>query len=64
MEDDEGKKSTTPSPTFPFAINLNKEDNLAGKVDMHQVGSWNKVDIIIMVYRRFPKNFMTHFQQF
>ena len=36
MEDDEGKnKSTTPSLTFPFAINLNKAGNLAEKKYMH-----------------------------
>ena len=36
MEDDEGKnKSTTPSLTFPFAINLNEAGNLAKKADMH-----------------------------
>ena len=41
MEDDEGKenKSTTPSLTFPFPINLNKADNLAEKADMRQGGS-------------------------
>ena len=40
MEDYEGKKnSTTPSLTFPFAINLNKVDNLAEKEDMHYGGS-------------------------
>ena len=33
------KKSTTPSFTFPFAINLNKEGNLAENVDMCQGGS-------------------------
>ena len=32
-------KSTTPSLTFPFAINLNKADNLAEKADMDQGGS-------------------------
>ena len=31
----EKNKSTTPSLTFPFAINLNKAGNLAEKVDMH-----------------------------
>ena len=31
----EKNKSTTPSLTFPFAINLNKEGNLAEKEDMH-----------------------------
>ena len=31
----EKKESTTPSLTFPFAINLNKADNLTEKVDMH-----------------------------
>ena len=36
MEDDEGKnKSTAPSLTLPFAINHNKEGNLAEKADMH-----------------------------
>ena len=35
MEDDEGKiNSTTPSLTFPFAINLNKADNLAKTADI------------------------------
>ena len=28
------KKSTTPSLTFPFAINLNKAGNLAEKADL------------------------------
>ena len=51
MEDDEGKnKSTTPSLTFPFAINLNKADNLAEKVDMLKIDS-----------RRFPKHSMPQF---
>ena len=36
MEDYEGKKkSTTPSLTFHFAINLNKAGNLEEKADMH-----------------------------
>ena len=36
MEDDEGKnKSTAPSLTFPFSINLSKEGNKAEKTDMH-----------------------------
>ena len=30
----EKNKSTTPSLTFPFAINRNKEGNLAKKADM------------------------------
>ena len=30
----EKNKSTTPSVTFPFAINLNKATNLAEKADM------------------------------
>ena len=34
MEYDEGKKSTTPSLTFPFTLFLNKTCNLAEKVDM------------------------------
>ena len=39
MEDDEGKnKSTTPSLTFPFSLNINKAGNLAQKEDMHQGG--------------------------
>ena len=37
-DDEEKNKSTTPSLTFPFAINLNKAGNLAEKVDMHQGG--------------------------
>ena len=36
MEDDEGKKkSTAPSLTFPFAINLSKAGNKVEKADMH-----------------------------
>ena len=36
MEYDEGKiNSTTPSITFPFAINLNKAGNLVEKTNMH-----------------------------
>ena len=36
MENDEGKnKSTTPSHTFPFAINLSKVGNKAEKAYMH-----------------------------
>ena len=30
----EKNKSTTPSLTFPFAINTNKADNLAEKADI------------------------------
>ena len=30
----EKNKSTAPSLTFPFAINLNKAGNLAEKIDM------------------------------
>ena len=40
MEDGEVKnKSTTHSLTFPFALFLNKIDNLAEKADMHFGGS-------------------------
>ena len=35
----EKNKSTTPSFTFPFAINLNKEGNLVEKEDMCYGGS-------------------------
>ena len=34
----EKNKSTTPSLTFPFAININKAGNLAKKADMRQGG--------------------------
>ena len=61
MEDDEGKKkSTTPSLTFPFAINLNKAGNLAEKVDMHW-RIWNKEEMLNMVSKRFLKCSMTQF---
>ena len=30
----EKNKSTTPSLTFPFALNINKANNLVEKVDM------------------------------
>ena len=43
-------KLTTPSLTFPFAINLNKAGNLVEKEDM-----------INMVSGRFPKCSMTKF---
>ena len=40
MEDDQGKKkSTAPSLTFHFAINLSKGGNKEEKVDMHSGGS-------------------------
>ena len=35
----EKNKSTAPSHTFPFAINLNKVGNLAEEEDMHWGGS-------------------------
>ena len=62
MEDDEGKKnSITPNLTFPFAINLNKAGNLAEK-GIYALGRiWNKVDMLNMDFRRFPKCSMTHF---
>ena len=53
MEDDEGKKQVnSPSLTFPFAINLNKAGNLA-----------EKIDILNIYSKRFPKCSMTHFYQ-
>ena len=36
-------KSTTPSLTFPFAININKAGNLVEKADVHEGGSGIKI---------------------
>ena len=51
--------STAPSLTFPFAINLSKAGNKVEKADMHRI--WNKVDMVNMDSKRFPKCSMTHF---
>ena len=40
----EKNKSTTPSLTFSFALNINKAGNLVEKANMHEGGSvmkWN-----------------------
>ena len=57
----EKNKSTTPSLTFPFAIKLSKAGNKEEK-SRHALGRiWNKVDMLNMDSRRFPKCSMTQF---
>ena len=57
----EKNKSTTLSLTFPFSLILNKTGNFAEKRRYALWRIWNKVDMLNMVSRRFPKCSMTQF---